>query len=59
MKKGVTNRKDLQKDSLLEGGHAEIENGNTLYLYGNSFEIVLSQENFQDSVDTVNKITVY
>jgi len=45
----------LYKDSVLEGGHAEIENNNILYLYGNSFEVMLPDPSFQNSIETVHQ----
>ena len=37
----------------MEGGHAEIESNSILYLYGNSYEIVLKNKQYQDTVETV------
>ena len=37
----------------MEGGHAEIESNNILYLYGNSYEIVLKNKQYQENVETV------
>jgi leucine-rich repeat-containing protein 49 len=50
---GINNKKELYKDSLLEGGHAEMESNTILYLYGNSYEIVLQNKQFQENVDTI------
>jgi len=51
---GITTRKELYKGSLLEGGHAEMENNNILFLYGNAFEVMLPNQSFQDTVEEVN-----
>ena len=34
------------KGTLVEGGHAEIEDETTLFIYGNAYEIVLSNPMF-------------
>jgi len=35
------NKKDLLKNTVVEGGHAEIEDDSILFIYGNAYEIVL------------------
>ena len=39
-------KKDIMKDNLVEGGHAEIEDDSLLFIYGNAYEIVLSNPTF-------------
>ena len=39
-------KKDILKNSLVEGGHAEIEDDTILFIYGNAYEIVLSNATF-------------
>lgn len=51
----MTTRKELYKESLLEGGHAEMENNSILYLYGNAFEVMLPNPTFQTTVEEVSK----
>ncbi len=55
-KNGVSGRKELYKESILEGGHAEIENNNILYLYGNSFEVMLPDATFQNTIEIVEEL---
>ncbi|RZK10611.1 MAG: hypothetical protein EOO43_20085 [Flavobacterium sp.] len=50
---GITTRKELYRESLLEGGHAEMENNTILYLYGNAFEVMLPNTSFQNTVEEV------
>lgn len=51
---GITTRKELYRESLLEGGHAEMENNTILYLYGNAFEVMLPNQGFQNTVEEVS-----
>ena len=44
----------MYRESLLEGGHAEMENNTILYLYGNAFEVMLPNQGFQNTVEEVN-----
>ena len=48
-------RKEFVKNSKIEGGHAEIEEDGTysLYVYGNAFEIVLSNPLFQENIERI------
>jgi len=51
---GITTRKELYRESLLEGGHAEMENNTILYLYGNAFEVMLPNPSFQNTVEEIH-----
>ncbi|EAR96345.2 hypothetical protein TTHERM_00189140 (macronuclear) [Tetrahymena thermophila SB210] len=48
-------RKSYLKNSKIEGGHAEIEEDGTysLYVYGNAYEIVLSNPLFQENIERI------
>jgi hypothetical protein len=39
-------KKEILKGPLVEGGHAEIEDDTILFIYGNAYEIVLSNPTF-------------
>lgn len=41
------------KTTLITGGHAEIEDESILFIYGNSYEVVLSDANFQETVEKI------
>ncbi len=37
-----------------EGGHAELEDQDCLYIYGNAYEVILQDSNFQKSVRKIH-----
>lgn len=39
-------KKEFTKGSMVEGGHAEIEDDSILFIYGNAYEIVLNNPTF-------------
>lgn len=39
-------KKDLLKNSCITGGHAEIEDETVLFIFGNSYEAVLSDSRY-------------
>lgn len=46
-------KKDYLTNVLVEGGHAEIEDDISLFIYGNAYEIVLGNEQFQDVIERI------
>lgn len=38
----------------MTGGHAEIEDENMLFIYGNSYDVVLTNPAFQDTVEKIS-----
>ncbi|KAL4463897.1 hypothetical protein ABPG74_005834 [Tetrahymena malaccensis] len=46
-------KKDYLQNILVEGGHAEIEDDTQLFIYGNAYEIVLSNDQFQEVIDKI------
>jgi hypothetical protein len=42
------------KGSFIDEGYAELEGNDTLYVYGNAYEKILSDENLQK---TIRKVT--
>ena len=47
------NKKDYLKTTCITGGHAEIEDESILFIYGNSYDVVLSNLNFQETVEKI------
>jgi leucine-rich repeat-containing protein 49 len=43
-------KKELLKSTCITGGHAEIEDETILFIYGNSYDVVLTNLNFQETV---------
>lgn len=41
------------KNTYVEGGHAEIEDETVLSIYGNAYEIVLGNPNFQELIEKI------
>jgi leucine-rich repeat-containing protein 49 len=48
-----TNKKEILKGTVIEGGHAEIEDDSILFIFGNAYEIVLSNLTFQESIEKI------
>ena len=46
-------KKENSKNTYIEGGHAEIEDETVLSIYGNAYEIVLGDPNFQESIEKI------
>jgi leucine-rich repeat-containing protein 49 len=46
-------KKEILKNTCVEGGHAEIEDETILFIYGNAYEIVLSNPTFQESIEKI------
>jgi hypothetical protein len=40
-------KREYLKTTMVMGGHAEIEDESILFIYGNSYEVVLADTNFQ------------
>ena len=40
----------------MEGGHAELENNNCLYIYGNSLDVLISNDSLKKYIKKVNKL---
>lgn len=43
----------MLKGTLVEGGHAEIEDDTILFIYGNAYEIVLNNKTFQEQIEKI------
>jgi hypothetical protein len=43
-------KKEYLKTTCITGGHAEIEDETILFIYGNSYDVVLTNQNFQETV---------
>jgi leucine-rich repeat-containing protein 49 len=43
-------KKEFLKSTCITGGHAEIEDETILFIYGNSYDVVLANQNFQETV---------
>lgn len=41
------------KSSCITGGHAEIEDETILFIYGNSYDVVLTNQSFQETVEKI------
>ena len=52
-KKGRVRKRDLLRDSCIDEGYAELEGNDTLYVYGNAYEIVLSNSDFHPIIKKV------
>lgn len=48
-----TNKKEITSTTLVEGGHAEIEDDTILFIYGNAYEIVLNNQAFQQTIEKI------
>ncbi len=46
-------KKEILSGSAIEGGHAEIEDDTFLFVYGNAYEIVLANDNFQETIEKI------
>lgn len=46
-------KRDFLKGSVITGGHAEIEDESILFIYGNSYDVVLNNQTFQDTVEKI------
>ena len=46
------------KGSFIDEGYAELEGNDTLYVYGNAYEKILSDENLQKTIRKVIIITL-
>ena len=51
--KGRVRKRDLLRDSAIDEGYAELEGNDTLYVYGNAYEIVLSNSDFHPIIKKV------
>lgn len=52
--KGRVRKRDLLRDSFIDEGYAELEGNDTLYVYGNAYEIVLSNSDFHPIIKKVS-----
>lgn len=50
LEKSGAPKRDFLKLSSITGGHAEIEDESILFIYGNSYDVVLNNQTFQESV---------
>ena len=46
-------KKEYLKTTCITGGHAEIEDETILFIYGNSYDVVLSNQSFQETVEKI------
>lgn len=46
-------RKEILKNTVVEGGHAEIEDDSILFIFGNAYEIVLQNQGFQETIEKI------
>lgn len=47
-------KKEYLKTTCITGGHAEIEDETILFIYGNSYDVVLANASFQESVEKIH-----